>query len=364
VNNVNVTKSFQRLLVSRAARQFEYGAKVVRLATEAGLPVEELPDDEAVLQHCKAGLPGTLQVLSIPPSGWITEAEFGLLASRPQEYYLHPIVGCRFGCTYCYLLAMPHGRRPLRLYVATDDLLRKIDQNLNGSTDRPRRLFCTGELADSLAELDLYPVAAVLTEYFAERDDARLELRTKSDSVNGLLNLNHKGNTTVAFSIAPQEHITEYEPGTASLSERIEAARKCQRAGYPVAFKFEPVILTLNWKQCYQEALRLIAASVDVSSIEHVSVGCLRWSELLAETSIFAKRHGSAVECGTWIEYRPNQFNGTVRTEVRLNVYDSMRQLLRDHNILAPIWWSLEERDLIAEMQRRDRGMQAATTTP
>jgi spore photoproduct lyase len=363
VNSISATKSFQRVLVSRVARELEYGARVVKIATDAGLPVEELPDDEAVVQHNKADLPGTLQVLSIPSCGWITKADFGLLATRTQEYYLHPIIGCRFGCTYCYLLAMPHGRRPLRLYVATDALLGDLDQNLRQYSGPSRRLFCSGELADSLAELDLYPVAAVLTEYFADRDNAHLELRTKSNCVDRLLSLNHKGNTTVAFSIAPQEHIAEYEPGTASLSERVEAASKCQEAGYPIAFKFEPLILTSDWKECYRKALALIASVLDAGAIAHVSIGCLRWSEKLAGTPIFARRHGPSVESGTWIEYQPNTFNGTVRYDVRLDVYDSMRQLLREHNILAPVWWSLEEQALIDEMQRRDCLTQPVATT-
>lgn len=354
VSENNVIKKFQRVLVSHTAAQLSHGAEIVRLASVAGVPVKELPNDAAVVQHCEAELHSTLQVLSIPPTGWIAKSDFGLLASRVAEYYLHPIIGCRFGCTYCYLLALPHGRRPLRLYVATDDLLESIDQNLKENREGERRLFCTGELADSLAELDIYPVAAVLTEYFAQQSDARLELRTKSDNVDRLLPLDHKGNTTVAFSIAPQEHVTKYEPGTAPLSQRIHSARKCQLAGYPIAFKFEPLILTSNWMELYQETFGLIAANVDISRIEHVSVGCLRWSKALSEMPVFARQHRPTIECGTWIEYRPLEFNGTVRKSERLFAYEMMRQMIREHGIIAPIWWSLEEEDLIDELERRE----------
>ena len=364
MTEIHIIKKFQRVLISRTAANLKHGAEIVRLAGETSVPVKEFADDATVVQHCEAELPSTLQILSIPTTGWIAKADFGLLASRTNEYYLHPIVGCRFGCTYCYLLAMPHGRRPLRLYVATDDLLKSIDHKLKERSAGERTLFCTGELADSLAELDIYPVAAVLTEFFAHRTDARLELRTKSENVDRLLPLDHKGNTTVAFSIAPQENITEYEPGTASLSQRIQSARKCQLAEYPVAFKFEPLILTPNWRELYQETFRFIAANVDVTRIEHVSVGCLRWSKGLSEMSVFAKRHGSTVECGTWIEYGPSQFNGTVRRSDRLFAYELMRQMLREHGIVAPIWWSLEEGDLIAELKRRDLEMARAVSTP
>ena len=143
-------------------------------------------------------------------------------------------------------------------------------------------LFCTGELADSLAELDLYPVAAILVEYFSKRKDARLELRTKSDNVDKLLGIDHKQNTTVAFSISPQEHVYKYEPGTASLEQQLVARRKCQDAGYPVALKIEPLIIIQGWQRNYQETIEAVTSRLIVSAIDHVSIGCLRWSEGLA----------------------------------------------------------------------------------
>lgn len=347
-------KGFQRMIISRPAREYAFGEKVLRLFERAGLPAETVADDDAVRQHPLAVKPKTLLVLCSPEMGWITEAECGILATRMGEHYLNPIVGCRFGCTYCYLLDMPHGRLPMRLYVATDELLGSLGENLERKSDTQPRLFCTGELADSLAELDLYPVAAVLTEYFAGRDDSRLELRTKSDNVARLLDIDHRGNTTVAFSISPQENVTRYEPGTASLLERVEAGRRCQEAGYPVALKLEPLIFTPDWQRRYVETVELLAARLDLGALHHVSVGCLRWSEGLAAVPIFARRHAETLAAGTWIEYRPGKYNGTVGFNERLSAYEWMRDLLRGSGLVAPIWWSLEEPEMIAEMERRD----------
>lgn len=345
---------FDRLLISQSARKQKYGEYVLQLFKQRGLPVEEFPDDEALLKHPKAEMPRTLQALVAPPVGWIKEAEFGMLATRASEHYLNPIIGCRFGCTYCYLLALPHGRRPLRLFVGIEDLLHSIDERLQKIEGAHRPLFCTGELADSLAELDIYPVAAILVEYFSKRKDARLELRTKSDNVEKLLGIDHRQNTTVAFSISPQEHVYKYEPGTASLEQRLVAGRKCQDAGYPVALKIEPLIINQGWQRSYEEAVEAVASRLIVAAIDHVSIGCLRWSEGLAAVPIFAKRHASTIECGTWIEYRDGVINGTVAFSERVAAYDWMRELLRKHGIKAPIWWSLEEPELITEMERRD----------
>lgn len=89
-------------------------------------------------------------------------------------------------------------------------------------------------------------------------------------------------------------------------------------------------------------------------AIEHISIGCLRWSDELAAVPIFAKRHASTIESGTWIEYREGVNNGTVAFSEWVAAYDWMRELLRKYGIDAPIWWSLEEPELIAEMERRD----------
>jgi hypothetical protein len=212
-------------------------------------------------------------------------------------------------------------------------------------------LFCTGELADSLAEVNLYPVAPALVEDFAHRSGARLELRTKSDKVESLLGLDHRQKTTVAFSIMPQLHVTKYESGTASLVARLRAARLCQDAGYPVALKFEPLILTPDWKQLYEDTLHLIALWLNVDTIHHVSVGCLRWSEQLAALQVFIKHYSSMLQSGTRIEYRPGMFNGTAAWPDRLEAYQWMRHLLRHHGIAARIWWSMEESDMIEALE-------------
>jgi spore photoproduct lyase len=42
----------------------------------------------------------------------------------------------------------------------------------------------------------------------------------------------------------PQQVIDLDEHGTASLSERLLAARRCQNAGYRLGFHFDPIVET------------------------------------------------------------------------------------------------------------------------
>lgn len=342
---------FRRLLVSATAEGYEPTSSLIARFQRAGRQVDVVDDDDAVLRHPAASRRGTLLVLNTPRMGWLKKAEHGLLASRHGEWYLNPIVGCGFGCTYCYLLAYPHGRLPLRLHVAASELIHSIDSCM--AREGPDLLFSSGELADSLADAGLYPIGAILAEAFADRSDGRLELRTKSARVDELLPINHSGRTTVAFSVAPTEHVKKFEPGTASLADRMSAARKCQCAGYPVALKFEPLILTRNWKQCYADAIALIGRTIDLAEVDHVSVGCLRWSKELGLQQAFARQYAETITNGTQIEYRPGMFNGTLNRNDRLTAYQWMNNVLRDAGFDGQIWWSLEEPDVTMELTSR-----------
>jgi spore photoproduct lyase len=342
---------FRRLLISAPARLTTYGQRVFEKFERAGLPTVELDADGDLQRHPDASRTGSLLVAHTPSMGWLTVAEHGVLATRPGERYVNPIVGCNSACTYCYLRGQDVGLRPVRLHVGLDNLLSALQADLNACGPGVRRLYCTGELADSLADAELFPVGALLADFFATKPDATLELRTKSRNVDDLLTVKHNGKTTVSFSLAPQVLIDRHEPGTASFDERIEAARRCQAAGYPIAFKLEPLLVSSGWEELYRDMLALIGARLDISAVQHVSVGCLRWSSRLAAVPTFAKQYRETIESGSWINFRPDKQNGTVPFSQRLEIYRFMRQTLRDNGLIAPIWWSLEEPDLLAALE-------------
>jgi DNA repair photolyase len=342
---------FRRLLISAPARKATYGQRVFEKFEREGLPAVEFDTDSDLFNHPDAARAGSVLVTLVPSMGWLTVAEHGALATRPGERYVNPIVGCNSACTYCYLRGQDVGLRPVRLHVGLESLLAALQADLDAAGPGVRRLYCTGELADSLADAELFPVGAILAGFFATKADATLELRTKSQNVDDLLAVKHNGKTTVSFSLAPQALIDRHEPGTASFEERVDAARRCQMAGYPIAFKLEPLLVSNGWKELYRDMLALIGARLDISAVQHVSVGCLRWSSRLAAVPTFAKQYRETIASGSWVNFRPGKQNGTVMFSERLDIYRWMRQTLRDNGLVAPIWWSLEEPDLLAALE-------------
>ena len=182
---------------------------------------------------------------------------------------------CPMDCSYCYLQEYLTNNPELKVFSNVDDLLTEADALLS----KHRRFFFrigTGEITDSLA-LDPYiGFAREVVPFFAEQPNVLLELKTKSDCIEGLLNLDPKDRVVVSWSMNPQRVIELDEKGTASLSERLLAARRCQNAGYRLGFHFDPIVEYPNWETDYQAALDQVFGSVDWRRIAWLSLGVLR----------------------------------------------------------------------------------------
>ena len=178
-------------------------------------------------------------------------------------------------CSYCYLQEYLADNSELKVFSNVDDLLTEAEELLNRA---PPILFPDwhGEITDSLA-LDPYiGFTNEIVPFFAEQSNVLLELKTKSDCVEGLLVLDPKDRVVVSWSMNPQRVIDLDEHGTASLRERLLAARRCQDAGYRLGFHFDPIVEYPNWESDYKEALDQTFSSVDWRRIAWLSMGVLR----------------------------------------------------------------------------------------
>jgi spore photoproduct lyase len=182
---------------------------------------------------------------------------------------------CPMDCSYCYLQEYLAQNPALKVFSNLDDLLVEADELLI----RHRKFFFrigTGEITDSLALEPYIGFAREVIPFFAEQPNALLELKTKSDCVDGLLALDPKGRVVVSWSMNPQRVIDLDEHGTASLAERLRAARRCQDAGYRLGFHFDPMIEYSGWEQDYEAMLAQTFGTIDWRRIAWLSIGVLR----------------------------------------------------------------------------------------
>lgn len=182
---------------------------------------------------------------------------------------------CPMDCSYCYLQEYLADNSSLRVFGNVNDLIDEADRTLS----RHRGVFFrigTGEITDSLALEPYTGMVAELIPYFARQPNVLLELKTKSDCVDGLLDLDPKGRVVVAWSMNPQCVIDQDEHNTATLDERLRAARRCQDAGYRLGFHFDPMIEYPGWETDYQNMLEQTFATIDWRRVAWLSLGVLR----------------------------------------------------------------------------------------
>jgi spore photoproduct lyase len=221
---------------------------------------------------------GKKELQRIPKKG---EA-MGICATFNKKYLccrvhvLRSVHNCPFECSYCFLQNyLTDGMS--KTVEDIDMLMKEVKEKISKA---PWRLFRIGtwELGDSLALENKTGQAARLIQEFARLDNAVLELKTKSDCVNSILSLNHKGRTIVSWSLNTDYIIKAEERGTASLERRIDAMYKTANAGYLIGLHFDPMIIYNNWEEGYKILLKEIFNVINPERIAWISIGSLRFN--------------------------------------------------------------------------------------
>jgi spore photoproduct lyase len=184
--------------------------------------------------------------------------------------------GCPMDCTYCILQG--YFSNPLLTVQANDEaFLSAAAQSLRAEPNRFFRLG-TGEFADSLALDPLTGYARRLVEFIRDVPNAVLEIKSKAVHIDDLMGLDHGGRTICAWSMNARGVAEDEEFGAATLEERLEAAARCEAAGYRLAFHFDPIIHHDGWREAYRHTVERIFATVRPESIAWISLGCFRFA--------------------------------------------------------------------------------------
>ena len=180
-------------------------------------------------------------------------------------WQLHTIVGCHFRCAYCSLGHF------VNIMLNMEEFVSRLDTEIDRCPDQT--LFQYDNVTDTVCFEPEYGGAKLLIEYFAHRPGQALELYVgKSDHVDFLLDYDHRGHTVCCWSLSAQTQSTEFEWRAAPMTERAEAMRKCQKAGYAVRVRFSPIIPVKNWRDENREMIDLLFSKVkpDVVTIEPI----------------------------------------------------------------------------------------------
>ncbi len=182
---------------------------------------------------------------------------------------------CDMDCSYCYLQSFLNTPYSV-LYTNIDKALSELTSLYEKNSDTRVRIG-TGEVVDSLSLDPLTFYSHELVQFFRDKPNWNLEFKTKSAAIENLLSIPASPNVIVSWSINPQYIVESEEHGTASLSERLHAAKVCLDKGYQIAFHIDPVIWHEGWQNNYAELADQIHSLFRPEDLPYISLGALRF---------------------------------------------------------------------------------------
>ncbi len=186
---------------------------------------------------------------------------------------LHVASFCTMDCSYCILQIYFHPPM-LTYFVNREDLDAELDALFDsGQIAR----VGTGEFTDSLIWEPWTDLNGYLVRRFAGQERAVLELKTKSVNIKKMKGLDHRRKTIMAWSLNTPFVIKNEERFTAPLEARLDAARQCQKWGYPLAFHFDPMVLYPGCEIDYQQVINMLFKQIDSRDIVWISLGTFRF---------------------------------------------------------------------------------------
>lgn len=181
-------------------------------------------------------------------------------------YTLDAVRGCPFGCSYCTIQTF---------YGETAELEADLPKKLAAIELDPERRYHigTGQSSDSLVWGNRGDHLEALFGFAAEHPNVLLELKTKSDNVQYLLEAQVPENVICSWSLSTDTLIRNEEHYTASLQRRLGAARSVADAGIRVAFHFHPMVQYLGWRGDYTQVSRQLVDRFSVPEVGFLSMG-------------------------------------------------------------------------------------------
>lgn len=183
------------------------------------------------------------------------------------------VINCGFDCHYCSIQTFS-GKNKGRIAFQKD--LREQLERI--SLDPHSWIHIgTGQSSDSLMWGNKNGILDDLFGFVRANPQALVELKTKSKNVSYLLKAHVPRNVFCAWSVNPQVIIDHEEKRTASLEQRLKAARQVADKQIKVAFHVHPIIMYDRWEEDYCELARQITEYFLPEEVLFVSLGTLHF---------------------------------------------------------------------------------------
>jgi spore photoproduct lyase len=181
------------------------------------------------------------------------------------------VENCGFDCSYCSIQSFYHGDE-VRFDRRFADKLQRLQLD-------PNRTYHigTGQSSDSLMWGNQAGILDALVDFAEANPNVILELKTKSRNISYLLKHSIPPNILCTWSLNTQTLIEHEEHLTASLEQRLQAARRLADRGILVGFHFHPMIHYDHWREDYAALFARLRGMFTPQEVVLVSLGTLTY---------------------------------------------------------------------------------------
>ena len=179
------------------------------------------------------------------------------------------VQGCSLGCSYCSIQTFYSDGK-----VSVDKNLAEKLANIPLDPSKNYHIG-SGQSSDSLVIGNKEGVLDAQLKFARENPNIILEFKTKSNNISHLLKTDLPDNVFVCWSLNPQLFIDHEEHGTASLNQRLQAAKDLSRKGVLVGFHFHPIVYYEGYEDDYKNIVRKVMSMFKPSEVAMISMGTL-----------------------------------------------------------------------------------------
>ncbi|MBD3840820.1 MAG: hypothetical protein IE909_02865 [Campylobacterales bacterium] len=182
---------------------------------------------------------------------------------------LDAVESCGFDCSYCSIQSFYNQNK-----IGFDKDFKTKLENLNLDPNEIYHIG-TGQSSDSLMWGNREGILDALFSFAKKYPNVILEFKTKSNNIKYFIENDVPPNIIVTWSLNPQVIIDNEEHLTASLEERINAARKLADRDILVGFHFHPIVVYENYLDDYTAIAKHLTNQFTPKEVALISMGTL-----------------------------------------------------------------------------------------
>jgi len=233
---------------------------------------------------------------------------------------LDAVINCGFDCSYC----------SIQSFYSDNKILfhRDLKEKLKDLHLDPNKTWHigTGQSSDSLMWGNRDGLLEDLCGFARANPKVILEMKTKSDNIKELLEMDVPPNMLLTWSLNTPAVIAAEERLTAPLEKRLEAARLAADRKIPVGFHLHPMVWYKDWKEDYRALTKRMTTMFKPEEVVTVSLGTLTFIKpvlkKLRERPIHSKILQMPLEeaAGKW------SYPAKIKLEMFSEAYEGLKQ--------------------------------------